>query len=100
MFSYVTSLSNNEIDAIAWHARLGHIGQQIKHKLAKEDMLSLLTKVELPICENRIAEKTIRIKAKNPLQIIYSNICGPMNVKAKHGASYFIIFINDYFEMF
>ena len=25
-FSYVISSSNNEIDAITWHARLGHIG--------------------------------------------------------------------------
>ena len=28
--------------------------------------------------------------------IIHSDICGPMNVKARHGASYFITFIDDF----
>jgi hypothetical protein len=31
-----------------------------------------------------------------PLQLIHSDICGPINVRARHGGSYFIIFINDF----
>ena len=35
-------------------------------------------------------------RAEYPLQLIHSDICGPMNVKARHGASYFITFIDDF----
>ena len=31
-----------------------------------------------------------------PLQLIYSDICGPMSVKVRHAVSYFITFIDDY----
>ena len=31
-----------------------------------------------------------------PLELIHSEICGPMNVRARHGAQYFIIFIDDF----
>jgi len=36
------------------------------------------------------------MRASSPLQLIHSNICGPMNVKAHHGAINFITLINDY----
>ena len=57
-------------------------------------MLGPLTKVELPICENCLVGKTIKkpfakgIRVGKPLLLINSDICGPMNVKAKHRASY------------
>ena len=59
-FSYVTSSSNNEIDAITWHARLYHIGQEKMYRLARKGMLGPLTKIELPICENYLARKTTK----------------------------------------
>ena len=31
-----------------------------------------------------------------PLKLIHSNICGPMNVRARLGAQYFITFIDDF----
>ena len=36
------------------------------------------------------------IRAQIPLQLVHSIVCGPMNVKAKHVASYFITFIDDF----
>ena len=36
------------------------------------------------------------IKAQIPLQLVHSDVCGPMNVRTKYGASYFITFINDF----
>ena len=101
-FSYVTSSSNNEIDAITWHTRLGHIWQERMYRLTRKGMLGPLTKIELPICENCLARKTTKkpfskgIRAEKPLQLIHYDIFGPMNVKAKHGALYFITFIDDY----
>ena len=34
-------------------------------------------------------------RATIPLQLVHSDICGPMNVRARHGATYFITFIDD-----
>ena len=31
-----------------------------------------------------------------PLELIHSDICGPINVRERHGAQYFIIFIDDF----
>ncbi|XP_020091129.1 uncharacterized protein LOC109712111 [Ananas comosus] len=31
-------------------------------------------------------------------ELIHSDICGPMNVRARHGACYFLKFIDDYFR--
>ena len=72
------------------------------YKLVRKGMLGPLTKIELPICESCLARKTTRkpfskgIRAEKPLQLIHSDNCGLMNVNAKHGASYFITFIDDY----
>ena len=36
------------------------------------------------------------MRATQSLELIHSDICGPMNVKACHGTSYFLTFIDDY----
>ena len=56
----------------------------------------------MPICESCLAGKTIRksfgkgTRAESSLQNIYPDICGPMSVRARHGTSYFITFIDNY----
>ena len=93
---------NNDNDNVIWHARLGHIGQDRLKRLARAGLLGSLAKVKLPICEHCLVGKTIRLpfgKAKraiSKLQLIHSDICGPMNVRARHGAKYFIRFIDDF----
>ncbi|OMO92476.1 hypothetical protein CCACVL1_06836 [Corchorus capsularis] len=89
-------------DSVEWHARLGHIGQDRMNRLVREGLLGPLAKVSLPTCEHCLAGKATRKpfgKAKRasiPLQLIHSDVCGPMNVRARHGANYFIIFIDDF----
>jgi len=61
-------------------------------RLAKEGLLDRLTKVKLPRCEPCLAGKaTIKpfskaMRASSPLELMHSDICRPMNVKARHGA--------------
>ena len=70
------------------------------NRLARDGLLGPITKFELSTCEYCLQGKAIRkpfgkaVTAE--LQLIHSNICGPMNVRARHGASYFITFIDDY----
>ena len=35
-------------------------------------------------------------RAKKPLELIHSDLCGPLNVKARGGFEYFISFMDDY----
>jgi transposase InsO family protein len=95
-------LTQNDYDEMNWHARLGHIGQDRMTRLARERLLGPLAKVNLPTCEHCLAGKSTRkpfgkgIWTTVPLELIHSNVCGPMNVRARHGASYFITFIDDF----
>jgi len=72
------------------------------YRLTRAGLLGSLTKNELFVCECCLAGKTTRLlfgKAKrvsSPLQLIHSDICGPMNVRARHDVNYFIIFIDDF----
>ena len=71
-------------------------------RLARKGLLGFLTKINLPICEPCLARKETRKpfgKEKQvdyPVQLIHSDICGSMNVRARHGASYFITFIDNF----
>ena len=54
------------------------------------------------MCEPCLAGKACRKpfgkapRATHPLELVHSDLCGPMNVKACHDASYFLSFIDDY----
>ena len=56
----------------------------------------------MPTCKNYFDGKITRKpfgKAKRvefPLQLIHYDICSPMNVSARSGATYFITFIDDF----
>ena len=90
------------VDYDTWHARLGHIGHNRMTKLTNEGMLRDVSKGETSPCEHCLAHKSTRkpfgkgTRAEYPLMLIHSDICGPMNVRARHGAWYFITFIDDY----
>ena len=96
-----SSTSNNN-DSVIWHARIRHIGQYRLKRLARASFLGSLAKVELSISKHFFVGKTTRLlfgKAKraiSKLQLIHSDIYGPMNVRARHGVNYFIIFIDDF----
>ena len=72
------------------------------NRLAKEGLLGPLKKVNLLTCLNCLKEKMIRkpfektIRAQITLQLVHVDISSPMNVRAKHGTSYFITIINDF----
>jgi len=84
-----------DLKSFTWHARLGHFGQDRMSRLAKEGLLDQLTKVKLPKRESCLAGKATAkplgkaLRESSPLELIHSDIYGPMNVKARHGAFYF-----------
>ena len=72
------------------------------NRLARDGLLESNAKFELPTCEYCLQGKATRkpfgkgTRDEYPLQLIHSDICRPMSIKARHGASYFITFIDDY----
>ena len=72
------------------------------NRLARDGLLGSNVKFDLPTCEYCLQGKATRKPFINgtrvgyPLQLIHSDICGPMSIQARHGASYFITFIDDY----
>ena len=71
-------------------------------RLARKGLLGPLAKVDLPIYDSCFAGKACQkpfgkvMRATQPLELIHSDICGPMNIKAHHSGSYFLTFIDDY----
>ena len=92
---FLTSSDNASDNSIIWHARLGHIGQERMTRLAREGLMGNLAKVTLSTCEHCLVGKSKRklfgkaTRASFPLQLIHSDICGPMNVRARYGGFYF-----------
>ena len=57
----------------------------------------------LPVCESCLEGKMTKrsfsakgTKAKEPLQLVHSDVCGPVSVQARGGFEYFVTFIDDY----
>ena len=46
--------------------------------------------------ESQLESLLEKVLGQCSLELIHSGVCGPMNVKARHGASYFITFIDDF----
>ena len=103
--SLMTTSRNTCDNLIIWHARIGHIGQEIMNRLVRETLLGQFSKIDMPTCEYCLAGKTTRkpfekgTRVEIPLQLIHFDICDPMSVRARHDALYFITFI-DYFTRY
>ena len=90
-------------DTYLWHLRLGHINLDRIDRLIKNGVLNQLKLGTLPVCESCLEGKMTKrpftgkgIRAKETLELIHSDVCGPMNVKARGSFEYFVTFIDDY----
>jgi hypothetical protein len=81
--------SNNETSLKLWHCRLGHISRERIKLLIKEEILAPLDFNDLDHCVDCIKGKYVKhIKkcrgthSSGVLKIIYTDICGPFNVRS------------------
>src|SRR3954469_16406153 len=104
-----TYQANTAIDnqsATLWHERLGHIGTQNLQTMVNNNSVEGLPPnltVNLPLCENCTMNKLTRVpcplggkRSNQLLQVIHTDICGPMNTTTRQGSRYFVSFIDDY----
>ncbi len=85
-----------------WHLRLCHIAEDRITKLERMGILSNLESASNSTCEVCLQGKMTRspfvgqmARAKDLLEIIHSDVCGPFGEMARGGFVYFITFIDD-----
>nr|KYP53945.1 Retrovirus-related Pol polyprotein from transposon TNT 1-94 [Cajanus cajan] len=96
-------------DSWLWHQRFGHFNiHALKHLHQKgmtRDLPSLKENNEA--CEGFLLEKQHRLsfstskalRAKDLLELIHTDVCGPMRTPSHTNNRYFILFINDFSRM-
>ena len=104
--SHVKSLKGkfpSTSDAYLWHLRLAHINSNRIQRLIKDGLLEPMDFDESPVCESCLEGKMTKRpfnakgrRAQDLLELIHSNVCGPMSIQARGGYEYFITFTNDY----
>ena len=104
--SHVKSLKikfSSTNDASPWHLRLGYINANIIQRLIKDGLLEPLDFNEFLVCESCLEGKMTKIpfnakgrKAQELLELVHTDVRGPMSTQAKGGYEYFITFTDDY----
>lgn len=89
-----------------WHRRLGHLNVRSVRFL--QSMVSGMTlgnnESSMPFCEGCVQGRQHRepfpkdggMRASKPLEIVHSDVCGPMRTTSIGGARYFATFIDDF----
>ncbi|KAK4383314.1 Retrovirus-related Pol polyprotein from transposon TNT 1-94 [Sesamum angolense] len=90
-------------NAQIWHARLGHISQDRMKRLVDSKNLEIDNLDNLPACESCLKGKMTKKPfvgqsklANDLLDLIHTDVCGPLNTQARGGFSYFITFTDDH----
>jgi len=87
-----------------WHGRMGHLNLRNLVECVKQGTVHGIKIDELTedVCETCIRGKMTRAPFMNSsrgktelLEIIHSDLCGPMSVNSNGGARYFVTFIDD-----
>lgn len=99
-------MSTSESQSLeVWHRRMGHLNFNDVNKLplCTEGVKIINTdenKINCIPClkgkHTKLPFKNIGSRATAPLELIHSDLCGPMETPSMGGARYFISFIDDY----
>lgn len=87
-----------------WHKRLSHISAKGLDVLVKKNILQGAKSSIFDKCSHCLEGKQTRVSFKtnpphrqpNVLDLVHSDVCGPLKVKTLGGASYFVTFIDDH----
>jgi len=86
-----------------WHCRLGHISEKRMKKLHSDGLLTSFNFESYETCEACLLGKMIKApftgfpeRALDLLELVHTDVCGPMSTTARGGFQYFITFTNDF----
>ncbi|KAL0345756.1 UNVERIFIED_CONTAM: Transposon Ty2-B Gag-Pol polyprotein [Sesamum radiatum] len=94
---------DNHENAQIWHARLGHISKDRIRRLVDSKNLEIDNLDHLPTCESCLKGKMTKKPfvgqsaiANGLLDLVHTDVCGPLSIPARGGFSYFITFTDDH----
>ena len=86
-----------------WHCRLGHVNEKRIARLHKDGMLDSFEFDSFENCESCLCGKMTKApfskmgeRSNDLLELIHSDVCGPMSIEARGGYRYFVTFTDDY----
>ena len=91
-----------------WHRRLGHLNvksmKSLQHIVKGLNLSSCKEEWSSMVCKGCIEGKSSRqpfpkdgaTRATKPLELVHSDVCGPMKTTSIGGARYFVTFIDDF----
>ena len=96
-----------ELEVDLWHQRLGHLNAQHLKDIAQKELatgIKLPKETTLSLCEGCVEGKMHRKPFKSvggnrstrKLQLVHSDVCGPMQTESLGGKRYFVTFIDDF----
>jgi len=93
-------------DSWLWHYRFGHLNYRGLNQLVDKYMILGVPKIEMPsiVCNTCLLGKQPRnasssstaSRSKELLNVVYSDVCGPLEVPSLGGNKYFINFIDEF----
>ncbi|GJX38839.1 retrotransposon protein, putative, ty1-copia subclass [Tanacetum coccineum] len=88
---------------LLWHCHLGHISKKQIDKLQHDGLLNSTGLESFDKCVSCLSGKMARKpyshqveRAKDLLELIHTDVCGPFRTVSRQGASYFVTFTNDF----
>lgn len=85
-----------------WHRRLGHMSDKGLKILAGKSFIPVNKSVSLDPCDHCLAGKQHRTffarkstRKQQKLELVHSDVCGPIEVESLGGSKYFVTFIDD-----
>ena len=95
-------LKSSDNSTYMWHCRIGHIGVKRMKKLHSNGLLESLDFESLERCEACLMGKMTKTpfsgmmeRATDLLEIIHTDVCGPMSVASRGGYRYVLTFTDD-----
>jgi hypothetical protein len=92
-----------------WHLRYGHLNFKSLSNLKSNCMVNGLPEIRVPkdMCRNCLVGKQSRksfvdhiaMRAKDKLDVVYSDVCGPFDTESLGGNRYFVSFVDEYSRM-
>ncbi|MCO5567959.1 hypothetical protein L7F22_021655 [Adiantum nelumboides] len=103
---HVAAPRNSDYTTLLWHYRLGHLNHASMRITAAKHLAlqyDLPAKSKLSLCEGCLFGKLSQQKfptrttaTHQPLQIVHSDLCGPLPIPSLTHNHYFITFIDDF----
>ena len=95
--------SNDTNQTFLWHCRLDHINEKHIQKLHSDGLLSSFDYESYEKCESCLLGKMAKApftghseRAKDLLELVHTDVCGPMNINDRGNYQYFITFTDDF----